>query len=816
MSVCVPKHIVCQTYIPDFVADATVCTLQVFSERKSRLEAGGTLFRSVEVGTPTNNISVSCEWQTIGGVQTSIPDDVAQVKVIITDGVTIETYITPQSYSDPNWVVNAIPNLRDQINTTNPSSLIRMPEFDTNEQFVEPVDIVTLVDADHLAEFVATNLSGGNGSPEVAGLSGLRTGPVFSLVLIDSSEINNEDGKFDNIDEPRYWGQVDGSPVTLDWLSFTPKGDCLDPSDPNNVIIVGSGSPALPYECGILYRPVFNQDILNRIDEEASIISFSSAATDPNDDSITYRATNLPPDISIDTNTGLISGTIPIDASLSSPYDVTITADDGRGGIANDTFIWSVVIASVKLFKSILLSLTDTSYMTRIPSVEGNLKTWTWSGWIRPTELGTIQNLFYSGNEVNKGNSITIDSTNKIDIYLYDFAYVWRLLTTQVFDSVDTWYHIAVQVDTTNPTANQRVKLFVNNTQITVFDVENYPTLNLNGFINSTLYDHNISGITVQWLAGYLTEVNFVDGQSLPPTEFGELVEPCNGWLPKLYTGSYGTNGFYLDFNDSNLLGNDAVGSNNWVTTNITPSHQTDIVPNCPYYNVVIADNPVSYWRLGESLGTLAVDEIGIIDGTYVNTPTLGQTGLILSEADTSVAFNGTTQYISTGYKYDFIQQTGIFTIEVWIQLTDNNLDTIQDIAGTEFASAGIGWSMFYENRSSIGSPHSIRFLISKGTLGTYGILASSNTGAIVDNLPHHVVVTGNGSSVTFYVDGIQVGGPISFVGLSGSSSAANAWLAGSSSGTSAKFNGTLDEVVIYNYELTPTQILNHYTIAGY
>jgi len=347
MSVCVPRHIVCQTYIPDFVAGATLCTLQVFSERKSRLEAGGTLFRSVEVGTPTNNISISCEWQTALGEQTSIPDDVTQVEVVITDGTTIETYNTPQSYTDPNWVVSAIPDLRNQINTTNPSSLIRMPEFDTDERFVEPVDIVDTVDADHLAEFTAPNLSGGNGAPDVAGLVGLRTGPSFSLVLIDSSEINNDDGTFDNIDTPIYWGQVDGSPVTLDWLPFTPTGDCLDPSDPNNVIISGSGSPGLPYECGILYRPVFNQDILNREDEEESIISFSAAATDPNDDTITYSATNLPQGISIDVNTGLISGTLPL---LGSPivnlYDVTITADDGRGGVANDTFIWTVVIVS--------------------------------------------------------------------------------------------------------------------------------------------------------------------------------------------------------------------------------------------------------------------------------------------------------------------------------------------------------------------------------------------------------------------------------------------------------------------------------------
>jgi hypothetical protein len=79
---------------------------------------------------------------------------------------------------------------------------------------------------------------------------------------------------------------------------------------------------------------------------------------------------------------------------------------------------------------------------------------------------------------------------------------------------------------------------------------------------------------------GYLAEFYQIDGQALSPTDFGEFDEDSGIWKPIRYTGSYGTNGFHLDFADSSSLGNDVSGNNNnFTTTNLASTDQTTDTP---------------------------------------------------------------------------------------------------------------------------------------------------------------------------------------------------------------------------------------------
>jgi hypothetical protein len=127
-----------------------------------------------------------------------------------------------------------------------------------------------------------------------------------------------------------------------------------------------------------------------------------------------------------------------------------------------------------------------------------------------------------------------------------------ELITNAIYRDPSAWYHIIVAVDTTQATAANRVKMYVNGEQITSFQTEVYPALNYN-FVkwNSTVAQEMFVNPNNNYFDGYATEINFVDGQALTPSDFGETNSTTGVWQPARYTGTYGTNGFYLPMNQT-------------------------------------------------------------------------------------------------------------------------------------------------------------------------------------------------------------------------------------------------------------------------
>jgi hypothetical protein len=152
-----------------------------------------------------------------------------------------------------------------------------------------------------------------------------------------------------------------------------------------------------------------------------------------------------------------------------------------------------------------------------------------------------------------------------------------------------------VSVDTTQATAANRVKMYTNNEQITAFTTASYPAqnydFNINGLIGHNIGRNATSG--TQFLDGYITEMRFVDGQALDPTAFGEIDANTGVWNPKTYTGTYGTNGFWLKFDDNSgttatTLGKDSSGNgNNWTPNNFSVTAGTG--------NDSLVDSPTNY-----------------------------------------------------------------------------------------------------------------------------------------------------------------------------------------------------------------------------
>jgi len=223
-------------------------------------------------------------------------------------------------------------------------------------------------------------------------------------------------------------------------------------------------------------------------------------------------------------------------------------------------------------------------YLSRSISSTGNRRTWTWSGWVkRSNTTQQYQNMMSMGS-----NNIRINFSNQ-NIWVYDYngsGFDFYLVTNALFRDVSAWMHIVVAVDTTQGTASNRVKLYINGVQETSFSTETYPSQNHDTEAN-TSGQNNVIGTAGDSLGnngfhGYMAEIVLIDGQALDPTSFGEFDEDSGIWKPKDVSGlTFGTNGFYLDFEDSSALGNDAAGSNNFTVNNLTAIDQsTDTCTN--------------------------------------------------------------------------------------------------------------------------------------------------------------------------------------------------------------------------------------------
>ena len=202
------------------------------------------------------------------------------------------------------------------------------------------------------------------------------------------------------------------------------------------------------------------------------------------------------------------------------------------------------------------------AYLSRTPTTAGNRRTWTWSGWVkRGGPLSGYRGLFqaYSGNVTGGtdfGTVIRFHSANVFSVFDYtNSSFNWVLDTTMRFRDTSAWYHIVVAVDTTQATSSNRVKIWVNGEQVTTFDTATYPSQNLDTYVNNTNVHHigknQSSSVTGNnFYDGYMTEVNLVDGQALDASYFGST-NADGVWSPKKYSGTYGTNGFYLPMKET-------------------------------------------------------------------------------------------------------------------------------------------------------------------------------------------------------------------------------------------------------------------------
>jgi hypothetical protein len=303
--------------------------------------------------------------------------------------------------------------------------------------------------------------------------------------------------------------------------------------------------------------------------------------------------------------------------------------------------------------RSVRLRSSATAYFSKTPT-SGNLRKWTYSCWVKRGLIG-------SASQYTSIFTATLNSSFNDSLYfnVSTDTIVWNvsntltaLVTTQVFRDPSAWYHFVFVWDTDNATAANRARIYVNGVEITSFSTDNRASIaNRNSTFNSNVVNYiGGSSNAVLNFDGYMAETNFIDGQALTPSSFGEYNTTTGVWQPKRYTGTYGTNGFYLNFSDNSnntaaTIGKDYSGNgNNWTPNNIS------VTAGATYDSMI--DVPTMYADGGNGRGNYCVLNPLTKSINTVSDGNLNASGTAVIAASTTFA------YPSSGKWYCEIQIT--------------------------------------------------------------------------------------------------------------------------------------------------------------
>ena len=210
--------------------------------------------------------------------------------------------------------------------------------------------------------------------------------------------------------------------------------------------------------------------------------------------------------------------------------------------------------------------------------------TWTISFWVKKCTNGSALNLCSQGVGTSNEDRIRFDSSDRLEWTIYKSAVKGKLVTNRLFRDNSAWYNVICRYDSTNGTAGDRMKIFINGSEETSFSTDTNPDQNETSNFNTSATNYVGSVGSGEFFDGYMAEVVFTDGQALDQTSFGEFDEDSPTiWKPIDVSGlTFGNNGFYLDFENSGSLGADVSGNgNNFTVNNLTSIDQsTDTCTN--------------------------------------------------------------------------------------------------------------------------------------------------------------------------------------------------------------------------------------------
>jgi hypothetical protein len=338
---------------------------------------------------------------------------------------------------------------------------------------------------------------------------------------------------------------------------------------------------------------------------------------------------------------------------------------------ATNNNTWQESDGIYEISKSLRFRASASAYFSKVPSTSGNRNKFTLSMWVKWTGQGAQLFSVTSGvgTSTQEDNRLSVEMTSSGGFNFYELAsasFASQKYSAAAFRDPSAWYHLIVAVDYTQASGNDRIKMYVNGVQLSSFSATTTPAQNLTSYISGSGNGHYIGGVVKYYTAyydGHVTEFNYIDGQQLDPSYFGYTDSITGIWQPKPYTGTYGTNGFYLPFSDNNSLtnlGRNFAGSNYL-------SYSSDFTN-------------ASYWTLS-----------GVTNGT-ANSAT--------APDGTSTAYKIKEKNTGTGFHYTFQSITltsGVtYTMSCYAKAAERSIfyfDVSQGLAGVYFdlANAKVG-----------------------------------------------------------------------------------------------------------------------------
>jgi hypothetical protein len=307
-----------------------------------------------------------------------------------------------------------------------------------------------------------------------------------------------------------------------------------------------------------------------------------------------------------------------------------------------------------KISRSVRLRSGVSAYLNRTPSVASNRRTWTWSGWIKRGALGLVQYVFFGGTNATNYSGLAFNGDQFFVVNVVGGASTLTAGTSAVFRDPSSWYHFVVAVDTTQAINSNGVKIWVNGVQqtLTFTTYTQNTTTQINNNIEQSISGSN-AGARVQYFDGYLTEINFIDGQALTPSSFGQTDPTTGVWQPIAYSGTYGTNGFYLNFSDNSAataaaIGKDYSGNgNNWTPNNIS------VTAGATYDSML--DVPTMWADGGNGRGNYAVlNPLDILERYVVGTSSITNGNLTITAPNGSSWIAHSSIWLPLSGKYYF------------------------------------------------------------------------------------------------------------------------------------------------------------------
>ena len=278
-------------------------------------------------------------------------------------------------------------------------------------------------------------------------------------------------------------------------------------------------------------------------------------------------------------------------------------------------------VAGYEIDNSLRFNDNDSARLTRTPSSSSNRKTFSISCWFKRGNISLSDSIdLYSAGQSSGGTgsfSMHILAGNSLRL---DANGVVVLNTNRLFRDVGAWYHYLLVVDTTQATASNRFKIYINGAEETSFATDNRSSISQNTDLRWNMNEGHGIGFnfydTTYYYDGYIAEFYNIDGTAKSPTDFGEFDSDSGIWKPIEYTGSYGTNGFYLDFSNSSTLGEDFSGNDNDFTpTNLASTDQTTDTPTNNFATLNPLDRAVENASGGITLSEGNCKSVGVNGG---------------------------------------------------------------------------------------------------------------------------------------------------------------------------------------------------------